>query len=273
MGFMVIWDVYLCLFLLSESLTDYEFFHYFITPAFWYFILASIFETRLISILWKIRYHEHFQTLNDLRTGIISFYINSYGIMAILLVLAYSFIPQNWFLFCSSLLYIPQIAHNALRGEKYRFNSNYIFGLGFVRILVPLYARTCPNNIFELTPHQGFLIWYITVIAIQILVLFLQSKFGSRFFIPAFCLPPKFNYYIAIPVNKSLDAESEPCPICMDDLTVLPPDPTAELLKSPASVIIMQTPCKHRFHPKCLSEWMNIKLDCPFCRNPIPGLE
>ena len=58
--------------------------------------------------------------------------------MIILLLLAYSFIPQLWFLLLTSLIYIPQIIHNALRGDKYIFDLNYIFGLGASRIIVPV---------------------------------------------------------------------------------------------------------------------------------------
>ena len=60
--------------------------------------------------------------------------------MGISLVLAYSFIPQIWFLLVTSLIFAPQIFHNALRGDKYRFNANYIIGLGAFRIFIPVIA-------------------------------------------------------------------------------------------------------------------------------------
>ena len=28
----------------------------------------------------------------------------------------------------------------------------------------------------------------------------------------------------------------------------------------------MRTPCGHRYHPHCLRKWMEIRLECPFCR-------
>jgi hypothetical protein len=34
----------------------------------------------------------------------------------------------------------------------------------------------------------------------------------------------------------------------------------------------MQTPCKHRFHERCLREWMEQKLMCPCCRTSIPPI-
>ncbi len=35
----------------------------------------------------------------------------------------------------------------------------------------------------------------------------------------------------------------------------------------------MKTPCNHKYHDKCLKEWMNIKKECPQCRKPLPPYE
>lgn len=48
---------------------------------------------------------------------------------------------------------------------------------------------------------------------------------------------------------------------------------TALLASTPKQVTIMVTPCRHKFHPNCLRQWMEIKLECPFCRSPIPPLD
>ena len=34
----------------------------------------------------------------------------------------------------------------------------------------------------------------------------------------------------------------------------------------------METPCRHDFHEKCLSEWMSYKTQCPVCRSPLPPI-
>lgn len=36
---------------------------------------------------------------------------------------------------------------------------------------------------------------------------------------------------------------------------------------------IMVTPCGHKYHIPCLKRWIEIKLECPTCRNEIPSLE
>ena len=35
----------------------------------------------------------------------------------------------------------------------------------------------------------------------------------------------------------------------------------------------MITPCHHLFHKACLEHWLNLKNQCPYCRQQIPPLE
>ena len=35
----------------------------------------------------------------------------------------------------------------------------------------------------------------------------------------------------------------------------------------------MVTPCHHLFHKRCLEHWLNVKNQCPYCRQQIPPLE
>lgn len=35
----------------------------------------------------------------------------------------------------------------------------------------------------------------------------------------------------------------------------------------------MVTPCLHRFHPRCLMDWMDKRLNCPMCRATLPPSE
>lgn len=37
--------------------------------------------------------------------------------------------------------------------------------------------------------------------------------------------------------------------------------------------IFMKTPCGHSYHTPCLKKWMNIRLECPTCRQRIPLLD
>lgn len=35
----------------------------------------------------------------------------------------------------------------------------------------------------------------------------------------------------------------------------------------------MMTPCNHSYHSVCLKKWMDIRLECPTCRQAIPVLD
>ncbi len=48
------------------------------------------------------------------------------------------------------------------------------------------------------------------------------------------------------------------CVICMNPLDVQ---------RLPARMV---TPCGHVFHNKCLHKWMDVKMECPTCRQPLP---
>lgn len=34
----------------------------------------------------------------------------------------------------------------------------------------------------------------------------------------------------------------------------------------------MVAPCHHAFHTECLSQWMDVKLECPTCRSVLPDV-
>ena len=51
----------------------------------------------------------------------------------------------------------------------------------------------------EISPSPVFCLCLIFVLGGQILVLYYQSIYGSRFFVPSRFLAPKFNYLMNIP--------------------------------------------------------------------------
>lgn len=57
-------------------------------------------------------------------------------------------------------------------------------------------------------------------------------------------------------INYVLDSEVRniECTICLDPLV---------------NGIVMQTPCNHQYHKKCILDWYNIKKTCPLCNRNI----
>ena len=52
-------------------------------------------------------------------------------------------------------------------------------------------------------------------------------------------------------------ANSHECAVCFTSIDLRPGE-------------YMVTPCDHLFHPSCLQQWMEIKLECPICRAALP---
>jgi hypothetical protein len=275
LGIFTCWDVFLCLFNLYIALSMSDYFHYFITPAFWYFILSAIFETRVMLLCWRTRYYSQFQNTTEFRRAISKFYFHLYGSLLLILFLGYFFLPDTWFMYLTAPFLVPQIAHNAIKGQKVKFNWQYLFLLGFLRIGIPIYVKSYDYSVFRYTPDPSFAIWYSVIVLFQILVIFLQSKVGPRFFVPSFLLPPKYNYFVKLNLDEP-GIEEENCSICLssylEENTVSSKDPLLDKKSKNRTIKIMKTPCNHKYHEKCLKDWMEFKLECPFCRARLPPL-
>ncbi|KAJ4748549.1 E3 ubiquitin-protein ligase [Rhynchospora pubera] len=58
-------------------------------------------------------------------------------------------------------------------------------------------------------------------------------------------------------VNKQEEEnlEEEECVICLE-----------KLFEKGWEAVVKQTPCKHRFHGKCIDKWLSMHGTCPMCR-------
>ncbi|CDW82766.1 ring finger ubiquitin ligase [Stylonychia lemnae] len=68
------------------------------------------------------------------------------------------------------------------------------------------------------------------------------------------------------------------CVICLSQLKQLPCDVNPDGTVAAGVEIVltkgyMQTPCNHKFHKKCLLQWMNMRMECPTCRQRLPRIE
>mmetsp|Transcript_64977 Transcript_64977/g.127774 ORF Transcript_64977/g.127774 Transcript_64977/m.127774 type:complete len:88 (+) Transcript_64977:32-295(+) len=83
-----------------------------------------------------------------------------------------------------------------------------------------------------------------------------QQRLGPRWFVPRCCLPHIYDY--RRPGNGAPAFGGDECVICMGELG-------AEATPAVA-------PCDHRFHRACLERWMDVKMECPTCRAPLPPM-
>jgi hypothetical protein len=52
------------------------------------------------------------------------------------------------------------------------------------KVAIPLYFRGCPQNILDIKPDYSFIYLALVVVVVQIIILFLQTILGPRFFMP-----------------------------------------------------------------------------------------
>lgn len=128
------------------------------------------------------------------------------------------------------------------------------------------------------------------------MILSLQKILGPKFIIPRFLREKSFEYYQNIDCITNLQNE---CVICLEKLKTnsininigpsWPLNSSNKISdKTYGEYIInfiskfkdkinkkeyMVTPCRHIFHTACLETWMEMKNECPYCRNKIPPLD
>ena len=153
-----------------------------------------------------------------------------------------------------------QIVCNVRRDARRSLHPRYIIGTSITRLAVPLYFFGCPHNFMRVTPSPQVCVLLLLYMGAQAACLLLQHYFGPRCFIPRRFLPQKYDYARPLGPNfAAANGEAErDCVICMS--VVHANDRNR-----------MATPCDHLFHSGCLLEWMEIKLECPTCRRPIPA--
>ncbi|XP_034928378.1 transmembrane E3 ubiquitin-protein ligase FLY2 [Populus alba] len=257
-GQQAIMDAYLCLLHLTAGILVESLFNAFATAAFFKFVVFSIFEMRYLLAIWKAsRPMNSGEGWETMRRELSVLYSRFYGILLGGILVMYEF--HNYLrsiLFLMYSFWIPQIFTNVIRDSRKPLHPHYILGMTVTRLAIPLYIFGCPNNFMRTEPDKAWCLYLGVFIGLQASILLLQHYLGSRWFIPRQILPEKYFYY------RRFDQESNhttDCVICMTaiDLTRHSND-------------CMVTPCDHFFHSGCLQRWMDIKMECPTCRRPLP---
>lgn len=281
-GQQAILDALLCITHLLLCAIMQPLFVAFATVAFFKLITFCILEMRYIILIFQARQPQSFfeggwASMRRELAGLHGkFYI---GLATVLIVI---WIAPSWFytiVFCLYGFWVPQIVHNARTGVRNPLHRAYLFGMSTARLLIPLYIFGCPSNFFRVVDEATFEIRYDLCIALvvwvglQVSILVAQDKFGPQFFIPRQFLAPKYDYRRAFPHNNisststlinsniqggGLEAGASPdCTICYFAVDQHEDN-------------YLVCPCDHTFHEACLVPWMEIKMECPTCRQPLP---
>lgn len=116
--------------------------------------------------------------------------------------------------------WLPQIAYSAYSGTKNPFHPLYLVGTALTRLFIPLYFLGCPNSFLTVLAayfspsgqsaqqqeehmSTSYTACYVLVVwvSFQVVMLWLQSLYGPRFFVPKQFLPVRYDYRRPIPAN------------------------------------------------------------------------
>ena len=291
----IMWTALICGVNFFLSLTYEPLTYEYGMPSMIYFTLFSIFLLRILFIGWKSRYIELlFNDMAQFRKKLFRFYLVFYCLLLITLVsikLWYTYFIFTFFLFGGTWIF--QIYYSVKKGTKPPMPYSYIFITSLFKILIPIYLKAYNNNIFSLRPSYLKVFICISCVFIEAIIVSLQKLLGPKFFIPEKYRDQVFDYYKSaeeIPDNT----KTNECVICLenlDNLAINNQEEEDEIFKTSGNYIeklatmiqkwnkkknnkpYMKTPCGHVFHRRCLETWLEIKNECPYCRQRIPPLE
>ena len=261
-------------------------------PSFCYFSLFSIFLLRILFLAWRAR-NQNIEDIQLFRKKLLRFYLLFYVFLFTTLIsvkLWYSYFIFTFALFAST--WIGQIIYSAKQGTKPPMSYLYILSTSFSKISITIYMKAYKNNIFGYRPNYLKVFIVSGVIIIEAIILCFQKYLGAKFIIPKIFRKQGFNYYKKDNEISANDKEKE-CVICLDKIgnLYIAEDEILDLKKGNyfKNIFIkflerlkktpensgnyMMTPCNHLFHTKCLESWLNVKNQCPCCRQRIPPLE
>ena len=262
-------------------------------PSFCYFALFSIFLLRVLFLAWRAR-NRDITNMRLFRKKLLKFYLFFYIFLFVTLIsikIWYSYFICTIFLIGST--WIGQIIYSARKGTKPPMSYSYILSASFSKISICFYLKAYKNNIFGYRPNYLKTFIVISIIIIEAFVLMVQKFFGAKFIIPKKFRVQGHNYYRTANEISAEEKEVE-CVICLDKLKNLNNNDEdyfgdnisgnmisrylrryLEYLKkkSENKGDYMITPCHHLFHKRCLEHWLNVKNQCPYCRQQIPPIE
>ena len=290
--FHIMWTSLVCGVNFFMSLTRKSSSYEYSMPSFCYFSLFSIFLLRILFLAWRAR-NRDITDMQLFRKKLLRFYLLFYLFLFTTLIsikLWYSYFFFTFILFAST--WISQIIYSAKQGTKPPMSYLYILSTSFSKISISIYLKAYKNNIFGFRPNYTKVLIVSGVIIIEAIILCLQKYLGAKFIIPKRFRTQVYNYYKNENEISNNDKEIE-CVICLDKIgNILASEDEGinnikennikkriikylEKLKNQQKKKgnYMLTPCHHLFHTKCLESWLNVKNQCPCCRQKIPPLE
>ena len=277
-------------------------------PSIIYFFLLSFIEVRTLFCIFKAKYLSLYETnqnmfKNKLYCYSFLFYFTVFACLILCKLLVMNF-GTCYFLFFATWGF--QIIHSARVGIRPPMGIGYIMSVSFGKLFIPIYLKAYSENIFEFRPCYDKTAIVVMTVTIEISILFLQKNYGSKVIVPSFIQKPIYNYYYDDYITRDQMMKTQECAICLTNMVNQSFEEQKNddnntdnnffiskanqffnfsdcfvkinyvifiikryLRKKP----FMITPCNHVFHSECLEKWLELKSECPYCKQQLPQLE
>eukprot|EP01133_Synstelium_polycarpum_P007193 gene7193-8356_t len=151
-------DAYLCLLHLTAGVVIESMFNAFAAAAFFQFVTFSLFEMRYLLVILKARRPQAFsEGWASLRREFSIFYLRFYTfLIGGFIIIYYMSHMFHIFLFIMYSFWVPQIVSNTRRSTRRPFLWQYVLGMSFSRLAIPLYFYGCPKNFIPSEPNYTF---------------------------------------------------------------------------------------------------------------------
>lgn len=265
---------------------------------FLFFLLFALVDYRILLFTWRYQSFRVFDNLEEIqfRKKLYFFQLRVYALLIIYNFVMWRFFLDKWLIFGNALILLPQVVHNMCHPTSPDFDTNYVVYFAGLKYLIFYYIRGCPHNIFNIEFYYILPSLGLGVLLFTIAILYCQESMGAAFLIPKIFKPKQYDYLIDIKKFRQIrDVESaqsdesffkdDNCPICLDNLfdneyttkqkeigDTLKVKFYKRRLKTIKKNYLMKAPCNHAFHPYCLIQWMEVKMECPCCRTVLPAI-
>jgi hypothetical protein len=294
-------------FLLSISNTDEDISYQFGVPTIIYFFAFTGFELKLLFLVFKTR-NNNVANQELYRKRLLCLYFLFYVCLTITVFnIKECLTNYSIIFFVYTIPWLSQILYSILTNTRPPMSRHYIFFLSLSRLYLPIYIKGIDGNIYDLKPSYLKVFLLILITFIEMVILLLQKTLGPRTVLPTKYRKRGYDYY-KDHVNIELHVSKNPnCIICLQSLSVEVDENfntiTKKIIKrrNKCDKIMkicyldtlnekikrwfkniegkaikkkyMITPCDHVFHTQCLEKWMELKNECPYCRQKIPSIE
>eukprot|EP00768_Dysnectes_brevis_P005058 gnl/Dysnectes_brevis/3649_a4656_923.p1 GENE.gnl/Dysnectes_brevis/3649_a4656_923~~gnl/Dysnectes_brevis/3649_a4656_923.p1 ORF type:complete len:685 (+),score=211.49 gnl/Dysnectes_brevis/3649_a4656_923:137-2191(+) len=185
LGFITIADCYVAIITLSLAITAASAsFPALMLMTSLEFILCAIVDLQLILERYSHHLQDRGQALNS--ASLVRVYCLFYGSMVLALALAF-YLPTELLLvgiLALSTFWLPQTLFSIKTGDpRVAYQASYLLSASANKLFVPLYFLTWENNFVHMEVFPSFAYVLTGWVALQLLIVALQSLFGPRFFI------------------------------------------------------------------------------------------